>query len=105
MIQGLAEHNLHPSEKQAFFDTLRILAGKRARLPESVVITDEIDYSASDRLRTSSGFADIRQGRYKGCAVAVKTLRVSMADDFEKFRRVSGKNVILAGRNTTKINS
>ena len=67
--------------------------------------TDEIDYSVPDQLHISGGFADIRQGRYKGCAVAVKTLRVSNADDLKKIRKVSGKDVFLVRQNTTKINS
>jgi hypothetical protein len=39
MIHGLAKHKLHAAEKQAFFGTLRRLAGKHARLPGSMVIT------------------------------------------------------------------
>ena len=95
MIQGLAEHNLRSSEKQAFFVTLRRLAGKHARLPESMVITDKIDYSASGQPHTSGGFADIKPGQYKGCTVAVKILRVAVTDDFEKIRNVSGEGYFL----------
>ena len=88
VIQGLAEHKLHASERQAFFSTLRRLAGKHARLPESMVITDKIDFSPGQP-RTSGGFADIKLGVYKGCTVAVKILRVAMSDDFGKIRKVS----------------
>jgi len=87
MIQGLAEHKLRSSEKQAFFGTLRKLAGKHARLPDSMVITDKIDFS--NQPHTSGGFADIKQGQYKGFNVAVKTLRVGEGDNFDKIRRVS----------------
>ena len=76
VIQGIAEHDLRASEKQAFFNTLRRLAGKHVRLPNWIVIPDKIDDSRSGQLRTSGGFADIRQGQYRGFTVAVRTLRV-----------------------------
>ena len=88
MIQGLAKHNLHASEKQAFFSTLIELSGKHAQLPKSMVITDEIDFPAR-RKSIAGGFADIMAGNYRGSTVAVKTLRLSMEDDFEKIRKVS----------------
>ena len=88
MIQGLAKPNLHASEKRAFFSTLIELSGKHARLPESMVITDEIDFSAR-RTSIAGGFADILAGEYRGSTVAVKTLRLSMKDDFERIRTVS----------------
>ena len=91
MIQGLAGHNLCVSEKQAFFCTLIELSGKHARLPESMVIADEIDYYTCDQPHISGGFADIKPGKYKGCTVAVKTVRVAITDDFEKIRQVGGK--------------
>jgi len=55
-----------------------------------MVITDKIEYS-SNQPQKSGGFADIKPGRYKGCAVAVKVLRVARTDDFEKIRKVSGQ--------------
>ncbi|KAF9644384.1 kinase-like protein [Thelephora ganbajun] len=92
---GLAEHKLHASEKQTFFGTLRRLAGKHARLPDSMVITDNIDFSSPTQPQTSGGFADIKPGRYKGHTVAVKTLRVAMTDNFEKIRKQFCKEVVL----------
>ena len=92
VIQGMAEHNLRASEKQAFFNTLRRLAGKHVRLPSSLVILDKIDYPRSSQLQTSGGFADIKQGQYRGCTVAVKTLMVTKedenADNFQTIRKV-----------------
>lgn len=88
IIQGLAKHDIHASEKQALFFTLIELSGKHAQLPESMVITDEIDFSAR-RKSIAGGFADILPGNYGGGTVAVKTLRLSMNDDFEKIRKVS----------------
>ena len=88
MIQGLAEHKLDSSGKRVFFATLRILAGKHARLPSSMIITDNIDFSASSKPHTSGGFLDIRLGQYKGCTIAVKTLRAATTDNFDKIREV-----------------
>lgn len=96
-IQGLGEHRVHGPEKHAFFSTLRRLAGKHARLPNSMIITENIDISASNQPHTSGGFADIKQGKYQGRNVAVKTLRVAMADDFGKIRKVSRMAVFVVG--------
>ena len=103
MIQGLAEHKLDASGKQAFFGTLGRLATKNARLPESMVIPNEIDFSVPGHFQASGGFADVKPGMYKGCTVAVKTLRVAQTDNFEKIRKVSGKVVFAVGRNDTEI--
>lgn len=61
-----------------------------------MVITEKIDFSTSSQLHTSGGFADTKSGQYKGCTVAVKTLRIAMADNFDKIRNVSGKKVAFA---------
>ena len=53
-----------------------------------MIITDKIDFSASSKPHTSGGFADIEPGQYKGCTVAVKTLRVATTDNFDKIREV-----------------
>jgi len=50
-------------------------------------IADRIE--VSDELLTSSGFADLRLGTYRGSPVAVKTLRITARDDFVKIRKVS----------------
>ena len=89
MIQGLAKHNLHASEQQAFFSTVIELSGKHARLPGSMVITDEVNFSTCRNSLIAGGFADIQPGNYRGRTVAVKTLRLSMKDDLEKIRKVS----------------
>lgn len=86
-------YKVHAFEKQAFLGTLWELTVKHARLPNSMVITDEIDPPASIQIPKSGGFADIKQGQYKGYTVAVKKLRVWMGDDFHKVRMVSGKEV------------
>jgi len=68
-----------------------------------MVITDKIDFSATSQLQTSGGFADIKPGKYKGCTVAVKTLRVAMSDNFVKIRKVGGKRVFMVGWDGTEI--
>ena len=61
-------------------------------MPDSMVITDKVDILNSGQPCISGGFADIKQGRYRGCAVAVKAMRVSPLADFEKIRKVSREN-------------
>ena len=102
MTQGLTEHKLRSSEKHALFNTLRRLAGKHARLPDSMVITDEIDFSTSRQLHAAGGFADIKRGQLKGFDVAVKTLRVGVEDNFDKIRRVSSRQVSRLGGMTLR---
>ena len=91
-LQGLAEHNLKNMEKQAFFAVLGGLAAIHGRLPESMMITEEID--VSDEVLPSGGFADVRTGTYMGHLVAVKTMRIAIQDDFLKIRKVSVHNVL-----------
>jgi len=50
-------------------------------------ITGEIE--VSDELLASSGFADLRSGRYREHLVAIKTLRITAWDDYGKIRKVS----------------
>jgi len=85
--QGITGHDFAPSEKHAFFLTLRRLAEHHGRLPDRMVITEGIEIS--DEVLASSGFADIRSGTYMGHRVAVKTIRVTAQDNFLKIRKVS----------------
>ena len=85
-LQGIAEHGLKPAEKQAFFVTLRRLAGCYGRLPDAMIVTEKIE--TSDMILASGGFADLRQGTYMGHLVAVKTMRVAVQDDLLKIRKV-----------------
>ena len=92
-LQGLAEHNLKNMEKQAFFAMLEGLAAIHGRLPESMMITEEID--VPDEIRVpSGGFADIRIGTYMGHRVAVKTMRIAIQDDFLKIRKVNIHDIL-----------
>jgi len=85
--QGIAEYNLKTIEKQAFFVTLRRLAGIHGRLPDSMMITEKIE--VEDQILASGGFADVRIGKYMGHLVAVKTMRLAEQDDSLKIRKVS----------------
>jgi hypothetical protein len=87
-IQAFAGRHLQPSEKQVFFASLRKLAGAHGRLPNSMVITDEVEIPDSGQPYASGGFADIKQGKHQGHTVAVKMLRVSASDDVDKIRKV-----------------
>ena len=95
--QGIARHELKATEKQYFFVTLRRLAAVHERLPESMVIAENIE--VEDRILASGGFSDVRCGRYKGHRVAVKALRVTMQDDLEKLRKVSANVIFPATKN------
>jgi len=90
--QGIAEHKLKATEKQAFFVVLRRLAAIYGRLPESMMITEGIDVSGE--IFVSGGFADIRAGTYGGHLVAVKTMRVAKQDDLLKIRKVSVHDIL-----------
>ena len=68
-----------------------------------MVITENIDFSASSQHYTSGGFADIKPGQYKGCTVAVKTLRVAMSDNFDKIRKVSRNETFVVEWDDTEI--
>jgi len=85
-LQGLTEHDLKTTEKQAFFIALRRLVGIHGRLPESMMITEEI--AVSGEALISGGFAGVKTGTYKGYLVAVKTMRVSQEDGFLWIRKV-----------------
>jgi hypothetical protein len=84
--QAIAGGNLKPAQKQAFFVTLRRLAGIHGRLPESMVIREKVE--VGEEILVSGGFSDIRCGTYKGYPVAVKPLRIAKTDDLMKIRKV-----------------
>jgi hypothetical protein len=65
------------------------LSAKHALLPDSIVISGEIESHDSGQPHPSGGFADVKQGRYKEHMVAVKTMRVAVTDHIEKIREVS----------------
>jgi serine/threonine protein kinase len=58
-----------------------------------MIITEKIE--VSDGILASGGFADVRCGKYMGCLVAVKTMRVPEHGDFLKVRKVSIDDIFL----------
>ena len=52
-----------------------------------MMISEKIE--VEDGSLVAGGFADVRIGRHKGHLVAVKTLRIAPADDFQKIKKVS----------------
>jgi hypothetical protein len=68
-----------------------------------MVITGEIDFSFPIQPHTPGGFANINPGQYKGSTVAVKTLRVSMTDNFDKIRKVSWNEILAVVWDDTEI--
>ena len=85
--QGIAEPQLKPAERQAFFIALRRFAERHGRLPERMMITGNIEVLGE--ILAFGGFGVIRDGKYRGERVAVKTARISSAKDLEKIRKVS----------------
>ena len=65
------------------------LAGTHGRLPDSMVITENI--KVEEKIVATGVFADVRRGEYMGHLVAVKTLRTAGVDNIPKIRKVSIK--------------
>ena len=95
-LQSLAEQELTNAEKQAFFLTLRRLAGHHGRLPDSMIITEEIE--TPDTIPASGIFVDVKRGIYMGQLVAVKTMRVPMQNHLLMIRKVSIEHIFFLAR-------
>ena len=85
--QGITGYNLKPTEKQAFFVTLRRLAERHGQLPDRIMITEEIEIS--DGTLIFGGYGYVRPGMYKGRLVAVKTMKAEVRDEFLMIKKVS----------------
>ena len=77
---------LEPELRHLAFSVLRRLCKRIGHLPESYLLPKELDLSGL--LRASGGFAEVRMGVVGGKDVAVKSLRVSDADDEVRIRKV-----------------
>ena len=77
---------LEPELRQLAFDALRELCGRIGHLPKSYLLSDR--FGPPELSHAFSGFADVRMGWFKDKNVAVKTLRVSTADDKAWVRKV-----------------
>ena len=62
------------------------MCGSQGLLPRSLQII--LRYDRSDVPSYRGGYADVWKGRYQGCYVAVKVLRVYSTSDFDKIKRV-----------------
>jgi hypothetical protein len=92
-MKGLRAASLNTQLRQLALGVLRKLCGRIGHLPDSYLLPDEFDLSGMPR--ASGEFSDVRTGVFKGRDVAVKTLRISEADDKAKLRKV-GKQVALS---------
>jgi len=63
-----------------------------------MIITEHIEVNR--RVLESGGFSDVRCGRYMGCLVAVKRLRIAEHDNFVEIRKVSINDISSAARDT-----
>ena len=80
---------MDPLLRQLAFYVLSELCGRIGCVPESYLLSDKFDLSVLPH--ASGGVADVRMGVFKGRDVAVKTLRVSAADDKTKMRKVGNQ--------------
>lgn len=60
---------------------MRRLAGASRQLPKSYIVGTFTRCKVEKKVIANGAFADIRKGRLKGMDVAIKTIRVSLADD------------------------
>ena len=72
-------------------------------MPESMLITDELDLPAYHRSFGMGGFSDIRQGQYEDRTVLVKIMRVPVGVHFEKIKKVSRNHVFVTGALTSRL--
>ena len=88
-VKAFRRARLEPELRQLAFYVLRELCGRIGSVPESYLLSDKFDLSGPPH--ASGGFADVRMGVFKGKNVAIKTLRVSAADDTAKIRKVGNQ--------------
>ena len=67
---------------------LRNMAANACQVPKSYLIGRWTRYSVKKEILASGGFADVREGRLGGRAVAVKTLRISRQNDIKHVHKV-----------------
>jgi len=92
--QGIVEPNLGPAEKHDFFVVLRRLVERHRRLPDRMMITENIEVTSV--IPTFDGY--VGPGMYKGLLVAVKTSRFALLRDLEKISKVRINNILVPTR-------
>jgi hypothetical protein len=85
-VKALRAARLETELRQLAFSILRRLCGRIGHLPESYLFSDKFDLSGVPR--ASTGFTDVRMGVFKEKNVAIKTLRLSPADNKARIRKV-----------------
>ena len=90
-MEAFRAARLEPELRQLAFSVLRRLCGKTGYLPKSYLLSNK--FSLSGLPQTSSSFADVRVGVYKGKDVVVKSWRVSEMDDRARFRKVGNQTI------------
>jgi hypothetical protein len=84
--QALYLPNLPSRLWEKCLSTLCRICGRQALLPRSLQIP--LCYDRSGTAMYSGGFADVWEGEYLGCKVAVKVLRVHSMSNFGKITSV-----------------
>ena len=70
------------------FKLLRKLAGASRQVPKSYLVGTFPRLGVEKTIITSSGFADVRKGRFGGMNVTVKTIRASQEADIKAMHEV-----------------
>jgi hypothetical protein len=83
--QILTEPGLHNEQRIRCSVTLQKLCGAFGLLPDSHVISDGLELTNPLPV-ACGGFADVYQGIYRGCPVAIKTLRLPDVEEQELAR-------------------
>ena len=70
------------------FKLMRKLAGASRQVPKSYLVNTFMGCRVEKTIIASGGFADIREGRFKGMDVAVKTIRTSQRSNIDAIHEV-----------------
>jgi hypothetical protein len=87
-ILGDSESALQDKERTRCSVTLQKLCGACCLLPDSHVISDGLELT-NELPVAHGGFANVYQGSYRGRPVAIKTLKLSQADEGVRLKKVS----------------
>ena len=86
--QVLRRGNLDSKLAGHAFCVLRKLAGNTGRLPDSYLVSEDLDYQVEEPIFACGGFADVRKGKLDKKVVAVKTIRLAQDSDMSRIRKV-----------------
>jgi hypothetical protein len=86
--QVLKRGNLDSNLAGHTFCMLRKLAGNTGRLPDSYLVSEDLDYQVEEPIFACGGFADVRKGKLAEKVVAVKTIRIAQDSNMSRIRKV-----------------